>query len=275
MTAKTTITQGLPTKSSPDLNTQQEAQRVGMLEHYHILDTVPEASYDEIVELACEVLGADVAFLAFVDAERCWIKASANAPITQRSFLDTPCHLAIRQDAEFVFSIPDLRQADFTAHMAVSQEYTTYTSAIIQARSGEALGVIGLLYRQHTPLKQTQERKLLLLKRQTEQLLEQRRIMLQFKHQQAALQRLLNEQAETLKTISHDTRNLLAGMLSNCGFALHELETHQRDALEALEDALGAAQQARHVLDVVEDARTKNHDLRVRLGDVTRGSIQE
>ena len=49
-----------------------------------------------------------------------------------------------------------------------------------------------------------------------------------------------------------DTRNLLAGMLSNCEFALHELETHQRDALEALEDALGAAQQARHVLDVVE-----------------------
>lgn len=247
--------------------------RARRLEEYQIMDTLPEANYDEIAELACELLNADVAFLAFVDSDRSWIKSSANAPITQCSFPEAPCQLAVTQDTD-VFSIPDMRDDDYTAHMPLAQQYTTYTSAVIQAHSGEPIGVIGLLYQEPTQLDDAQERRLLLLKRQTEQLLEQRRTMLQFKRQQDALQRLLNEQAKTLQTISHDTRNLLAGMLSNCEFALHQLETHQQDALEALEDALSAAQQARHVLDIVEDARSKNHDLRARLLDPPKPKIQ-
>jgi PAS domain S-box-containing protein len=52
-----------------------EAERVKSLLEYEVLDTPPDAAYDEIVRVAAQVTGAPYAYLGFLDAHRLWFKS--------------------------------------------------------------------------------------------------------------------------------------------------------------------------------------------------------
>ncbi|MBR1144885.1 adenylate/guanylate cyclase domain-containing protein [Bradyrhizobium sp. AUGA SZCCT0431] len=52
-----------------------EPGRLVALTTYAILDTLPEAGFDEITELAAQICGCPAALVSFVDASRQWIKA--------------------------------------------------------------------------------------------------------------------------------------------------------------------------------------------------------
>jgi adenylate cyclase len=52
-----------------------EPRRLVALTDYAILDTLPEAGFDEITELAAQICGCPAALVSFVDASRQWIKA--------------------------------------------------------------------------------------------------------------------------------------------------------------------------------------------------------
>ncbi len=52
-----------------------EPERLATLTNYAILDTLPEAGFDEITELAAQICGCPAALVSFVDASRQWIKA--------------------------------------------------------------------------------------------------------------------------------------------------------------------------------------------------------
>jgi adenylate cyclase len=52
-----------------------EPGRLDALRNYAIVDTVPEAGFDEIAELAAQICGCPAALVSFVDASRQWIKA--------------------------------------------------------------------------------------------------------------------------------------------------------------------------------------------------------
>jgi adenylate cyclase len=52
-----------------------EPGRLDALKNHAILDTLPEAGFDEITELAAQICGCPAALVSFVDASRQWIKA--------------------------------------------------------------------------------------------------------------------------------------------------------------------------------------------------------
>jgi len=52
-----------------------EPERLVTLTNYAVLDTLPEAGFDEITELAAQICGCPAALVSFVDASRQWIKA--------------------------------------------------------------------------------------------------------------------------------------------------------------------------------------------------------
>ena len=47
-----------------------EDQRLEALSSYNVLDTAPEISFDEITELAAEILQCPVSFIEFMDAKK-------------------------------------------------------------------------------------------------------------------------------------------------------------------------------------------------------------
>jgi GAF domain-containing protein len=59
-----------------------EAERLVLLREYHILDTPPEAVYDDIVSLAATICGTPIALVSFVDEDRQWFKARYGFTLT-------------------------------------------------------------------------------------------------------------------------------------------------------------------------------------------------
>jgi len=53
------------------------------LHRYNILDSGPDATYDHIVDLACDLFEVKMGVLSFVDVNREWIKARRNFPWTE------------------------------------------------------------------------------------------------------------------------------------------------------------------------------------------------
>lgn len=53
-----------------------ERERLVALASYDIRDTPPEASFDRIVHLAAWAFDVPTAMIAFVDADRRWVKAT-------------------------------------------------------------------------------------------------------------------------------------------------------------------------------------------------------
>jgi len=57
-----------------------ETERVAALRSYGILDSAPEVVYDEVSELAAQICQCPVAYVAFMDDDRLWLKAKYGVP---------------------------------------------------------------------------------------------------------------------------------------------------------------------------------------------------
>ena len=57
-----------------------EPQRLDAVMSYEILDTPPEAAYDELTELAARLCGVPVAYIKFFDDARAWFKSTVGLP---------------------------------------------------------------------------------------------------------------------------------------------------------------------------------------------------
>ena len=85
-----------------------ETNRQKALESYNILDSLEEAEYDEIVNLAAQISGKKIALISFVDNDRQWFKAKVGleADQTNRSIsfcghaINTPNDVFIVKDAQ-------------------------------------------------------------------------------------------------------------------------------------------------------------------------------
>ena len=87
-----------------------EELRLQTLKSYEVLDTAPEVSFDEITELAAEILGCPVSFIEFMDADRQWFKSKYGLP---DEYIETPrdiaiCNTVICQGN--LLCVPDLSQ---------------------------------------------------------------------------------------------------------------------------------------------------------------------
>ena len=88
-----------------------EADRLAALKRYGVLDTTPEAAFDDLANLAARLCEAPMAAVSLVDAERQWFKAEVGLGVS-----DTP------------------RPTSFCAHAMVSDRPTVVTDACLDAR---------------------------------------------------------------------------------------------------------------------------------------------
>ncbi len=72
-----------------------EAERLEALRLYHVLDTPPEAAFDDLTRLAAQLCQTPAAFIAFVDTDRHWIKSRHGWPVAEGPREGAPCAQAI------------------------------------------------------------------------------------------------------------------------------------------------------------------------------------
>src|ERR1700749_1219679 len=88
-----------------------EQERLKALNEYYILDTLPEADFDDITRLASEICHTPISLVSIIDARRQWFKARHGIEASEISRNDAFCSHTISGSAEILI-IPDLSADD-------------------------------------------------------------------------------------------------------------------------------------------------------------------
>ncbi|MDE3135158.1 MAG: diguanylate cyclase [Acidobacteriota bacterium] len=155
---------------------EREAARLAALAGYHILDSPPEAAFDDLARLAARLLAAPIAIVSFIDSRRLWCKAQVGLGLKETSRESSFCDYAILQDDIFV--VPDA-QTDprFSTSPWVTEgpKARFYAGAPLINAAGRPLGVLAVLDRVPRKIDEAQRETLRALARQVMALVEQRR----------------------------------------------------------------------------------------------------
>ncbi|MET0252149.1 MAG: GAF domain-containing protein [Novosphingobium sp.] len=96
-----------------DTDESTSEARLTALRHLAILDTPPEAEFDDIVEIVAALCDVPIALVSFVDRQRQWFKAKVGLELAETPIEQSVCALVIRQSEVFV--IEDLAADPRTA----------------------------------------------------------------------------------------------------------------------------------------------------------------
>lgn len=150
--------EGGETEHGPGSGNPAETARLAALHDIDILDTAPEAAFDDITRIAAQVCRAPIALVNFVDQARHWSKAAIGPVPRELPHHLSFCTQAIRQSGLLV--VPDLA-ADprFAANPLVREEPNLrfYAAAVLRTPDGLPLGTICVLDTQPRPAGLTPE----------------------------------------------------------------------------------------------------------------------
>ncbi|MET3842953.1 adenylate/guanylate cyclase domain-containing protein [Bradyrhizobium sp. OAE829] len=159
-----------------------ESGRLVALTNYAILDTLPEAGFDEITELAAQICGCPAALVSFVDASRQWIKAKYGPLPAELS--ECPREISICTATicnNDILYVPDLiKDQRFNTSPLVTGDMHIrfYCGVPLITQDGHALGTLCVIAFEPRELTFEQQEALRRLARQTMVHLELRRQLL-------------------------------------------------------------------------------------------------
>ena len=197
----------------------REELRLAELRSLGILDTAPEADFDEIAQLAADLCEAPTALVSFVDADRQWFKARVCFEEPQTDLSRSVCALAIQGTG--IFEIADLTTDPRTRNSPLlvdHPELRFYAGAPLISEAGAALGTLCVLDTRVRQLTELQRRVLRVLATQVVRQLDARRNL-----ELAEMQR---------KEVDHRVKNSLQSVASYA--RILALGTHSEEALSAL-----------------------------------------
>jgi class 3 adenylate cyclase len=156
-----------------------EPGRLDALKNYAIVDTLPEAGFDEIAELAAQICDCPAGLVSFVDASRQWIKAKYGplpAELTECPREISVCRATICVDD--ILYVPDLtKDQRFNTSPLVTDglRMRFYCGVPLITQDGHALGSLCVVDFKPRELTFAQQEALRRLSRQTMVHLELRR----------------------------------------------------------------------------------------------------
>ncbi|HEY0314996.1 MAG TPA: ATP-binding protein [Sphingomonas sp.] len=120
-----------------------EASRLAALHALDLLDTDPEAGFDDLVAVARALTGAPVALVSLIDAERQWFKARAGLDVTETPRAVALCDHAIR-GTDVLVTLDAARDPRFADNPLVIGDPAVrfYAGAPIRTPEGHAIGTV-------------------------------------------------------------------------------------------------------------------------------------
>ncbi|MEG9326746.1 GAF domain-containing sensor histidine kinase [Salinimicrobium catena] len=174
------------------------------LEEFHILRSIPENVFREILFLASEACNTSAAALIITENEENYIKAAKDVDpdwlLTQEKVLKA----SLQQEETFVIS--DL--------LSDAVKFSFYAGTTMVTASGDVLGILCVLDPEKNELKPNEERSLLLLAGQVLKLVEFKKQENQSGRMQAALEQKYQDLERFASVVSHDIKSPLANIIS-------------------------------------------------------------
>ncbi|MEA9581072.1 GAF domain-containing protein [Xanthomonas nasturtii] len=164
-----------------EMPTADEASRQQVLDGYRIVDSLPEDTYQDIVQVAASLCDTPIALMSLVDRDRQWFKAQLGLGLQQTDRSQAVCDHAIR-DPGHLMEVPDLTQDPRFRDISVVTGDTGarfYAGMPLVTTEGVALGTVCVLDTEPRSLNELQRTGLQALARVTMNLLDGRQEALQ------------------------------------------------------------------------------------------------
>ncbi|OOG56325.1 GAF domain-containing sensor histidine kinase [Rhodanobacter sp. C03] len=190
-----------PARISCSTEPTSETLRLDALYAYGILDTPPEAGFDDITRLAALICEAPIALISLVDRNRQWFKSELGLGASETPIGSSICAHAILQSDVFV--VPDtLQDTRFLDNPLVTGDphLRFYAGASLRTPDGLPLGTVCVLDRQPRQLRPEQIEALRALARQAMAQIELRRLLAQAQESNHYRRRLMAIAGHDLKT---------------------------------------------------------------------------
>jgi GAF domain-containing protein len=155
---------------------EQERKRLKVLWQYDVLDTVPEALFDDLTELAARICEAPIALISLVDEKRQWFKSKVGTTVNETSRDVSFCSHAIKQSDLFI--VPDATKDERFANnplVTSDPKIRFYAGAPLITPDGYALGTLCIIDKVPRELRPDQKQALSILARHVVSQLELRR----------------------------------------------------------------------------------------------------
>jgi GAF domain-containing protein len=160
--------------SDPTL--ENEKKRLKVLWQYEVLDTVPEALFDDLTELAARICEAPIALISLVDEKRQWFKSKVGTSVSETTRDVSFCAHAIKQSDLFI--VPDATKDERFANnplVTSDPKIRFYAGAPLITPDGYALGTLCIIDKVPRELRPDQKHALGILARHVVSQLELRR----------------------------------------------------------------------------------------------------
>ncbi len=123
-----------------------EPERLAALQSYAILDTAPERAFDDIVQLAAQLLDAPIVAINLIDAGRQWFKSEMGLGVREMPLDDSICKFALLESERLV--VPDtLADPRFDCNPLVTSGpgLRFYAGEVLRSADGLPLGTLCVL----------------------------------------------------------------------------------------------------------------------------------
>jgi PAS domain S-box-containing protein len=183
-----------------------ETARLAALDAYHVMDTAPEAVFDDIVAIASQICDVPIALISLVDSKRQWFKAALGVSVAETPREIAFCAHAIEQGSTFVVE-DAARDPRFAANPLVTGDPNLrfYAGTQLRTPGGEAIGTLCVLDTRPRTLTAQQHQALQALGRQVMVQLEFRKALIK-QSEDEQYTRLILDSAIDYAIISLDLR---------------------------------------------------------------------
>jgi signal transduction histidine kinase/CheY-like chemotaxis protein len=209
------------TESSPQHADFSEEHRLAALRSYRILDTPPEADFDDITRIISHICQTPIAVVSLIDADRQFFKSEIGLGVRETALDVSICAHAIRGSDTLIVPDAQLDPRFATNPLVTGQPgLRFYAGALLKAPDGQPVGTLCVLDYVARELTDVQVDALQSLARQVMKQLELRRalaeqavVMADREKTRQELERTIHVKDQFLAELSHELRSPLNPVL--------------------------------------------------------------
>lgn len=194
---------------------ENEEDRQKKLEEYQILDSLPEADYDNITRIASQICNTPISLITLVDQDRQWFKSRHGLDTTETPRAVSFCAHGILQPDEPLIVRNSFEDPRFKDNPLVTSEphVEFYAGIPLVTPEGHALGSLCVIDDHPRDISQDQIDALKALAGQVVQLLELRRTVAKLKKTEAQLKASNDDLQEFAYHVAHDIKSPLSNII--------------------------------------------------------------